>query len=100
KWERYMSLDPALVRARARFAIDSLKQSVESQQVLFASGSSELSDDAIARLMSVAARYRRLEDEAAGAGSTARVELIGRTDPSGADETNASLAARRVQTVT
>jgi OOP family OmpA-OmpF porin len=99
KWERYMSLDPSLVRARARFAIDSLKRSVESEQVLFSAGSSDLSDEAIAKLMSVAARYRRLEDEAAGAGSTAKVELIGRTDPSGADETNASLASRRVQTV-
>jgi OOP family OmpA-OmpF porin len=99
KWERYMSLDPALVRARARFAIDSLKSSVESQQVLFAAGSADLSDDAIAKLMSVAARYRRLEDEAAGVGSTAKVELIGRTDPTGADETNATLAGRRVQTV-
>lgn len=99
KWERYMSLDPALVRARARFAIDSLKNSVESQQVLFSAGSADLSEEAIAKLMSVAARYRRLEDEAAGVGSAARVELIGRTDPSGADETNTSLAARRVQTV-
>jgi outer membrane protein OmpA-like peptidoglycan-associated protein len=99
KWEGYLSLDPVLVRARARASIDSLKQSVESDKILFAAGSADLDAAGIAKLTSIANRYRRLEDEAAGAGSAASVELIGRTDPSGADETNAALADRRVQTV-
>lgn len=99
KWEGYLSLDPALVRSRARAAIDSLKQSVESQQILFASGSAELDAEAIAKLTSIASRYRRLEDEATRSGSSANVQLTGRTDPTGADGTNAALADRRVQSV-
>lgn len=99
KWEGYMSLDPALVRSRARAAIDSLKQSVESQRILFASGSADLDQEAIAKLTSIAGRYRRLEDEAARSGSSASVQLTGRTDPTGADGTNSALADRRVQSV-
>jgi outer membrane protein OmpA-like peptidoglycan-associated protein len=94
-----MSLDPALVRARARAAIDSLKQAVESQRILFGSGSAELDQEAVAKLTSVASRYRLLEDEAARSGASPIVQLTGRTDPSGADGTNAALADRRVQSV-
>jgi OOP family OmpA-OmpF porin len=99
KWESYLSLDPAIVALRARHSVDSLKESIESDRILFAAGSSALDQAALARLTSLAVRYRELERTAAQTGSSIRLTLIGRTDPTGADETNATLATKRVDAV-
>lgn len=99
KWEPYLSLNPALVAARARRGVDSLRRSIQSDRILFAPGSSLLDQTAVAKLTSLAVRYRQLEQEALEAGGSVKLELIGRTDPSGTDATNAALAEKRVDAV-
>jgi OOP family OmpA-OmpF porin len=99
KWESYLSLNPAIVSVRALRGVDSLRNTIQSSRILFAPGSSVLDQTALAKLTSLAVTYRQLEQEAAQAGGTARLELIGRTDPSGTDETNAALAEKRVDAV-
>ena len=95
RWEGYLSLNPALVSARARRAADSLRASIEENRILFAPGSASLDGSATAMLSSLATRYRELENAARQSGSEVKLELIGRTDPTGRDETNAALAEQR-----
>ncbi len=99
KWEPYLSLNPALVASRALRGVDSLRKAIQSDRILFAPGTSQLDETAIAKLTSLAVRYRELEQEAVQANGTVRLELIGRTDPSGTDATNATLAQKRVDAV-
>jgi outer membrane protein OmpA-like peptidoglycan-associated protein len=99
KWESYLSLDPTIVATRARHAADSLRRTIEGERILFGAGSAELDQSALARLTSVAVQYRQLEQSAAEMKSIVRVELQGRTDPTGADATNATLAGNRVAAV-
>ena len=95
KWEGYLSLNPVMVAARARRAADSLKTSIERDRIYFAAGSSALDQSALATLTSLSARYRQLETAATESGSAVKLELTGRTDPSGRDQTNAALAEQR-----
>jgi outer membrane protein OmpA-like peptidoglycan-associated protein len=99
KWEPYLSLNPALVASRALRGVDSLRRAIQSDRILFAPGSSQLDQTALAKLTSLAVRYRQLEQEALQAGGAVRLTLIGRTDPSGTDATNKSLAENRVDAV-
>jgi OOP family OmpA-OmpF porin len=99
KWVSYLSLDSSIAALRSRYTVDSIARSIESDRILFAAGSSLLDQAALARLASLAVRYRQLEDVAVQSGGSVRLELVGRTDPSGADETNATLAASRVNAV-
>jgi outer membrane protein OmpA-like peptidoglycan-associated protein len=99
KWVSYLSLDSSIAALRSRNSVDSIARSIESDRILFAAGSSLLDQAALARLASLAVRYRQLEDVAVQSGGSVRLELVGRTDPSGADETNATLAASRVNAV-
>ncbi|MGH7711276.1 MAG: hypothetical protein ACREOG_08325, partial [Gemmatimonadaceae bacterium] len=66
------------------------------QLILFDAGSSQLSAIAAAQLRGVALAARRLTDAVTSAGAAIRIELFGRTDPTGADSTNRSLAQLRV----
>jgi OOP family OmpA-OmpF porin len=95
KWEEYLSLNPLMVAARAQRTTDSLRVLIESDRVLFDAGSAELNQSAIALLSSVAFRYRQLEASALQSGADVKLELLGRTDPTGRDETNAALAEQR-----
>ena len=95
RWEGYLSLNPALVAARASHAADSLRATIEENRILFAPGSAALDQSAIALLSSLVFRYRQLEATAAQSGAQLKLELIGRTDPTGRDETNAALAEQR-----
>ena len=99
KWEGYLSLDSTLVNARARQAVDSLRRRIQSDRILFAPGSSQLDQTAMAKLTSIAVTYRALEQEAARLNGRVLLELQGRTDPSGTDETNAALATSRAAAV-
>jgi OOP family OmpA-OmpF porin len=99
RWEPYLSLDPTLVAARARHSADSLKNIVDSERIMFDAGSAQLNSGAVATLAGVAAVVSQLDNAAAGTGSSVKLELTGRTDPTGADETNAALAERRVDAV-
>ena len=99
RWEPYLSLNPALVAARAMRGVDSLRRAIASDRILFSPGSSDLDQTALAKLTSLAVRYRQLEQEALAAGGTVTLEVIGRTDPSGTDARNVTLAGRRVDAV-
>ena len=101
RWQQYLSLDPAIVAARAKqwSGVDSLRRSIEGDRILFAPGSAEVSGAADARLREVAALISQLDRGVARLGGAIRVQLTGRTDPSGADETNQTLARRRVDRV-
>lgn len=99
RWEPYLSLDPSLMSARAHHSVDSLKTIVESERIMFDAGSADLNSAAIAALASMVGVVNQLERSASSAGGSVRLQLTGRTDPSGADETNAALAERRVNAV-
>jgi OOP family OmpA-OmpF porin len=99
-WESYISLDPAMSAARARHAVDSIGALVQRERVLFAAGSSALDPIAIMRLTRVAGYIAQLDPLAASLGSTVGVSLTGRTDFTGANETNSVLAQNRIASVT
>ena len=99
RWEPYLSLDPSLASARALHAVDSLKTIVESERIMFDAGSADLNSAAVAALSRIAGVVNDVDRAAAAAGGSVRLQLTGRTDPSGADETNTALAQRRVDAV-
>jgi outer membrane protein OmpA-like peptidoglycan-associated protein len=92
-------LDLSTVRATLPAGIDDLRRRVEVKRVLFSPGSSRLSDAEVADLRAQAATMRQLSDSVAAIGASLRIDLVGRTDPSGTDETNQSLAELRVDAV-
>jgi outer membrane protein OmpA-like peptidoglycan-associated protein len=99
RWEAYMSLDPVMVRRRTSRSLDSLTRALESQRILFATASANLDAPAIAQLSSAAAVVHRLDELARSVGGSVRIGLTGRTDMTGASETNATLARQRVAAV-
>ena len=99
EWDGYMSLDPEIVRARAARAVDSLKSVVESERMYFDPGSSDLTQQGLSRLALASSLVRQLDAVALQTGRAVRLSLTGRTDPTGADATNAALAAQRVEVV-
>jgi len=98
-WEGYLSLDPAMIKARAGRSLDSLSTALESDRILFTTGSADLDAPAIAQLGIAATLIRRLDEIEASIGGSLRISLTGRTDMTGADETNAALAERRLAAV-
>jgi len=99
RWQGFLSLDPAMVAARARRTVDSLERAVEGERVFFDAGSSEISELARDRIRRVAILVEQLDREARALGGGMSLQLTGRTDPTGRDETNQTLAQRRVQNV-
>jgi OOP family OmpA-OmpF porin len=99
QWREYMSLDPAIVSARARGAADSVSRIIESKHILFDAGSAELNPVAIATLAGIATFVHELDRQITTGRGTVTLELTGRTDPSGADATNAMLAQQRIDNV-
>ena len=99
EWDGYISLDPAIVAVRAGRTADSLKAVVESERIYFDPGSSNLTQQGVTRLALASTLVRQLDDVAAQTGRTVELTLTGRTDPTGADATNAMLAAQRVEVV-
>ncbi len=101
QWQSFLSLDPSLVAARAKqwSGLDSLRGSIEGDRILFSPGSAEVSGEADFRLKQVAALINQLDRRVTDLGGTIRVQLTGRTDPTGKDETNQTLARRRVDGV-
>jgi OOP family OmpA-OmpF porin len=99
RWQQYLSLDPAIVAARAKRSVglDSLRRAIEGERVLFAAGSADIPAEAEARLRGLATLINQLDRGVTELGGATRVELTGRTDPTGADETNQTLARRRVE---
>jgi OOP family OmpA-OmpF porin len=99
RWEAYMSLDPVMILRRANRSLDSLSGTLESQRILFETASGNLDAHAIAQLSSAAELIHRLDDLARSLGGSVRIGLTGRTDMTGASETNAALAEQRVAAV-
>jgi len=98
RWKPYLSLDSAIIVGRARRAMDALRQRVDSARVLFDHGSSVIADDD-ATLRGLSLTILQLLDTATATGSSVHIALVGRTDPTGTDETNQSLAQQRVDAV-
>ena len=92
-------VDLSAVRVTLPRGIDELRRRVELKRVLFAPGSSRMADAELSDLRALAATMRQLFDSVAAIGASLRVDLVGRTDPSGTDETNQSLAQVRVDAV-
>jgi OOP family OmpA-OmpF porin len=99
RWEGYLSLDPVMIAARARQSLDSLKRAVERERVFFNAGSADISEQAADRIRRVALLVEQLDRDGRALGVPVRVQLTGRTDPTGRDETNQTLAQTRVRNV-
>jgi OOP family OmpA-OmpF porin len=68
RWEPYLSLDPSLVAARARHSVDSLRNLVDNERIMFDAGSAELNPGAVATLAGIVAIVRRLDVAATASG--------------------------------
>ena len=98
KWKPYLSLDSSIVAERARRALDVRRQRIEGARVLFDPGSFVVADDD-ATLRGLSMTILQLLDSATATGASIRIEVVGRTDPTGTDATNQSLAQQRVDAV-
>ena len=92
-------IDASAIRATLPARIDDMRRRVESTRILFEPGSARVSDAEAAKVRALAGSLRALADSAAAVGASVRVALIGRTDPTGSDATNQSLAGLRVDAV-
>ena len=92
-------VDLSSLRVTLPAALETLRRGIESHRVLFEPGSSIVSDADGANLRALSATIRQLSDSVAAAGASLTVDLIGRTDPTGSDATNQSLAQQRVDAV-
>jgi OOP family OmpA-OmpF porin len=79
--------------------LDSLRQSVEKELILFSAGSAQLSGPADVQVRRVASALRQLAEPIESGGVGFRLTMLGRTDPTGADSTNRNLAQLRVDRV-
>ena len=92
-------IDASAIRATLPARIDDMRRRVEATRILFEPGSARVSDAEAAKVRALAGSLRGLADSAAAVGASVRVALIGRTDPTGSDATNQSLAGLRVDAV-
>jgi outer membrane protein OmpA-like peptidoglycan-associated protein len=87
------------VRIQLPPALDSIRQSIAQDRILFAAGSADVPADAAPRIREAARRFRVLDDSVSASGVDVILTLVGRTDPTGSDETNQALAQWRVDRV-
>ena len=92
-------LDYSAVKATLPARIGDLRRRVEATRILFDPGSARVTDAEAAKVRALAESMRRLTDSAAVIDASVRVDLVGRTDPTGTDATNQSLANLRVDAV-
>jgi OOP family OmpA-OmpF porin len=92
-------VDLSTARVTLSAALEELRHAIESHRVLFDPGSSAVSEGDDAALRPLAATMRRLSDSVSAAGASLTIDLVGRTDPTGSDATNQSLAQQRVDAV-
>ena len=79
--------------------LDSIRQAIAGERVLFGAGSADVPGDAVGRIRNAALRFRELDDSVSASGVDVVLTLVGRTDPTGSDETNQALAQWRVDRV-
>jgi outer membrane protein OmpA-like peptidoglycan-associated protein len=99
QWKPYLSLDSSMVAARAHRTLDALRQRIEGARVLFDPASFVVADDD-PTLRGLSSTILQLLDSATAGGASVHIALIGRTDPTGTDAKNQSLAQQRVDAVT
>jgi outer membrane protein OmpA-like peptidoglycan-associated protein len=92
-------VDHSAVRGTLPVRMDDMRRRVEATRILFDPGSAKLTDVQAANVRALAESMRRMADSAAAIGASVRVDLVGRTDPTGTDATNQSLAGLRVAAV-
>jgi OOP family OmpA-OmpF porin len=92
-------VDASAVQATLPPRIGELRRGIEGTRILFEPGSARLTDAESAKVRALAESMRRLADSLAAIGASVRVDLVGRTDPTGTDATNQSLANLRVDAV-
>lgn len=92
-------VDLSAVRPTLPTGIDDLRRRLEAKRVLFEPGSSMVTDAELADVRVLSATMRQLSDSVAAIRASLRVDLVGRTDPTGTDATNQSLAQLRVGAV-
>jgi OOP family OmpA-OmpF porin len=92
-------LDASAVQPTLPPSIAALERDVEATRVLFDPGSSLVADAEAAKVRALSETLRRLTDSVAAIGASPRVEAVGRTDPTGSDATNQSLAQLRIDAV-
>ena len=79
--------------------LDSIRAELEANRVLFAPGEAEAYAGERARARAIADRFRVLADSVTAGAGEIILTMIGRTDPTGTDETNQSLAQWRLEHV-
>ena len=79
--------------------LDSIRASLAAERVLFAPAAARVSLSGYAQIQSAAARFRILDDSVTASAADVTLTLVGRTDPTGSDETNQALAQWRVDRV-
>ncbi len=92
-------LDLSSVRATTPAGIEASRRRIDSARIFFAPGSSTVSEAEAARIRELAATLRQMSDSMSALGGAVRVALVGRTDPTGSDATNLSLAQLRIDAV-
>ena len=92
-------LDASQVQPTLPAAVAAIKRDVEATRVLFEPGSWVLADAEAAKVRALSEAMRRLIDRVSAIGASPRIDLVGRTDPTGSDATNHSLAQLRIDAV-
>ena len=92
-------IDASAVQPMLPDALAAVKRDVEATRILFEAGSAAVTDDQAASVRVLAASMRQLIDSASAMGAALQIELVGRTDPSGSDATNQSLAQLRIDAI-
>jgi outer membrane protein OmpA-like peptidoglycan-associated protein len=92
-------LDLSSVRATTPAAIEAARRRIDSARIHFAPGSATVAEAEAARIRELSASMRQMFDTVSALGGTVRVALVGRTDPTGSDATNLSLAELRIDAV-
>jgi OOP family OmpA-OmpF porin len=78
--------------------LDSIRAALQADRVLFQPGQAEVFGAASAQIRG-ATRFRLLDDSVTDNAAEVTMTLVGRTDPTGSDETNQALAQWRVDRV-
>jgi OOP family OmpA-OmpF porin len=92
-------LDLSAMQPTVPAAIEASRRRIESTRILFAPGASVTSDAESSRIRELSTVIRQMLDSVSALGGSLRLALVGRTDPTGSDATNNSLAQLRVDAV-
>lgn len=95
-WEEYLSLDPRLAATRK---MDAELSAVGREVIHFEVNSTRIPLDELPVLNSLSEQLRQLSDDANAKGQAIRVQVVGHSDHTGAEEHNSELSQERAATV-